>query len=100
VVTAPSFPATELQAFAGRGKGDYLGSHDLEDIIAVLDGRPGILDEMKAANADVRTFVADNFRALLRESSFLDALPGHVTDPGREPVVWARLEELAALGSG
>ena len=30
VVTAPYFCATKLEAFRGRGKGDYLASHDLE----------------------------------------------------------------------
>lgn len=40
MVTAPYFLATKLAAFAGRGKGDYLMSHDMEDIVAVLDGRP------------------------------------------------------------
>lgn len=29
VVTAPYFCATKIEAFKGRGKGDYLASHDL-----------------------------------------------------------------------
>jgi predicted nucleotidyltransferase len=39
VVTAPFFLATKLEAFKGRGKGDFSGSRDLEDLIAVVDGR-------------------------------------------------------------
>ncbi len=39
IVTAPYFLATKLDAFRGRGKGDYFGSNDLEDIVAVVDGR-------------------------------------------------------------
>lgn len=39
VVTAPYFCATKIEAFRGRGKGDYLASHDLEDLITVVDGR-------------------------------------------------------------
>jgi hypothetical protein len=31
VVTPPYFIATKLEAFRGRGKGDYASSHDLED---------------------------------------------------------------------
>jgi len=30
VVTAPYFLATKLEAFKGRGRGDFFGSHDLE----------------------------------------------------------------------
>ncbi len=39
VVTAPAFIATKLEAFAGRGGGDYLFSHDLGDVISIIDGR-------------------------------------------------------------
>jgi predicted nucleotidyltransferase len=38
-VTAPFFIATKLEAFKGRGMGDFLGSHDLEDLVSVFDGR-------------------------------------------------------------
>lgn len=37
VITAPYFVATKLEAFHGRGKGDFLSSHDLVDVITVLD---------------------------------------------------------------
>jgi predicted nucleotidyltransferase len=40
VVTAPHFLATKIAAFKGRGRGDVWASHDLEDLIFVIDGRP------------------------------------------------------------
>lgn len=43
MVTAPYFLVTKLAAFDSRGKGDYVTSHDMEDIVAVLDGRPEIV---------------------------------------------------------
>jgi hypothetical protein len=33
------FGASKLEAFAGRGKNDFQASRDLEDLIAVVDGR-------------------------------------------------------------
>src|SRR5688572_26192329 len=45
VITAVYFLATKLEAFRGRGRNDYKGSHDLEDVIAVVDGRPELLRE-------------------------------------------------------
>ncbi len=33
------FCASKLEAFGDRGKDDYLGSRDLKDLIAVVDGR-------------------------------------------------------------
>lgn len=44
---APYFCATKLEAFGGRGKNDYLASHDLEDLITVVDGRPELLEDHK-----------------------------------------------------
>lgn len=43
VVTPALFVATKLEAFHGRGRDDIFASHDLEDIIAVVDGRPEIV---------------------------------------------------------
>ena len=47
MVTAPYFLATKLSAFDDRGKGDYVMSHDMEDIVAVLDGRAEIIGEIE-----------------------------------------------------
>ena len=48
VVSAPCFIATPLEALADRGKGDYRASHYLEDIVAVVDGRKSLCDELAA----------------------------------------------------
>ncbi len=42
-IDAPHFLATKLAAFESRGGGDFLGSHDLEDLVRVVDGRPASL---------------------------------------------------------
>jgi hypothetical protein len=39
LVSAVAFVATKLEAFAGRGGGDFLSSHDLEDVLNIVDGR-------------------------------------------------------------
>ena len=35
IVSPPYFLITKLEAFEGRGKGDYMLSHDMEDIVTV-----------------------------------------------------------------
>jgi hypothetical protein len=40
VVTASYFCGTKLEAFRGRGKGDYIASHDLEDLIICSESKP------------------------------------------------------------
>lgn len=50
IVTPALFIATKLEAFHGRGHDDVFASHDLEDIITVVDGRPEIVDDVAAAD--------------------------------------------------
>ena len=40
LISPPLFVATKLEAFHGRGQGRFGESHDLEDIVNLLDGRP------------------------------------------------------------
>lgn len=100
VADAPSFLATKLEAFLDRGQGDYLSSHDLEDVLSVVDGRPELVEEVRAADADLRTFVGTTFADLLADEGFLNALPGLVLEgspAGRTPIVLQRLRQLAEL---
>jgi hypothetical protein len=65
VITAPYFIATKLEAFKGRGGGDFLGSHDLEDIVSVRDGREALLSEVRSAPPDLRLFMSHEIGKLL-----------------------------------
>jgi len=78
MVSAPHFLATKLEAFYGRGNGDYIASHDLEDLIAVLDGRASIVDEVMGSSESLRSYLAGEFTKLLNHDDFQDALPGHL----------------------
>jgi predicted nucleotidyltransferase len=49
LVSPVGFLATKYVAFLDRGNDDLQASHDLEDFIAVVDGRAGIVDEIAAA---------------------------------------------------
>ena len=46
LITAPTFLATKFEAYSDRGGADMLASHDIEDIVNVVDGRPGLLEEV------------------------------------------------------
>lgn len=100
-VVAPAlFVATKLEAFHGRGAGDVVASHDLEDIIAVIDGRPEIVTDVAGANAPVRGYIADEIRALLDNADFLDALAGFLlpdrASQGRRGLLENRLRQLTS----
>jgi hypothetical protein len=101
VVTAVYFCATKLEAFAGRGKNDYQSSHDLEDLMAVIDGRAELVEEIRTGTEDVRTYIAEEIRKLLAIREFLDALPGYLlpdqVSQGRVSILLERLKKIAAL---
>jgi hypothetical protein len=100
LIAPPVFLATKLEAFHGRGGGDFLASHDLEDIAVVVDGRPELANEVAACEIALRTYLASEIGSLLRNAAFLEALPGHL--PGDEasqarlPIIRERLRRLAA----
>jgi hypothetical protein len=99
VITAPYFLGTKMEAFRGRGQMDFLASHDLEDFVAVIDGRSTILKEIADSPGDVRDYLAEAARSLLSESRFLDAVPGFVLDYGRVPLILERLNQLTQLNA-
>lgn len=78
LVTPPLFLATKLEAFRGRGRGDFLASHDLEDIITVIDGRQELLGEVRASSSLLRAYIAQEIGALLQDREFNQAVPGHL----------------------
>lgn len=102
VVTAPCFLALKIAAFLDRGRGDFQSSHDIEDILAVVDGRAALPEELASAPADMRRHVANTLRSWLATSAFNESLSGHLQpdagSQGRLPLLRARLADLAALG--
>ena len=64
VVTSVYFCATKLEAFRGRGKEGYGLSKDLEDLVAVIDGRAEIIEEIRRAPETVKAYIASEARKL------------------------------------
>lgn len=66
LATAPYFLATKIDAFHNRGSDDFIASHDMEDIITLLDGRAEVIEEITTAPDDVREFLSRKFGELPR----------------------------------
>lgn len=101
-ISPPYLLATKLEAWNGRGGGDHLRSHDLEDVIRLVDGRAEVVEEIGQASGDLRAFLAHEITTLLNQPRFLDAVDGTVVgfaqsgDGDRvEEVVLPRLRALA-----
>lgn len=100
LIAAVYFCASKIEAFAGGGKNDFPASRDLEDLIAVVDGRAELVGEIEDAANDVRSYLAKEIKKLLSIREFNDALPGHVPpDTASQERVGTIISRLEAIGS-
>ena len=78
LISAPAFLATKFEAFGTRGGGDPLMSHDLEDIINVIEGRLAIEAEIAASEPILHAYLVAQFADLAALPDFRNVLPGLV----------------------
>ena len=101
LITAPFFLGVKMAAFRSRGGGDFFASHDLEDFIAVIDGRETLLAEIGIAPVGLVKYLAEAAGELLAASRFRDALPGYL--PGdsisqlRVPFLLQKLTQMTKV---
>ena len=103
IVTAPYFLGTKLDAFFGRGKEDFLASHDMEDIIYLINGRAEIIEDIRNTEPDLKDFIIKSFKEFMENEFFLEAIPGHLLpDPasqGRWSIILERIRKIVDLGN-
>jgi len=99
VITPPYFLATKLEAFLSRGRGDFLMSHDLEDIITIIDGCSDIVTLVNSSDEKLKIYLSEKFCTLLKQESFTESITGHIpSDPAsklRVPIILDRLRQIA-----
>lgn len=98
------FVATKLEAFHGRDGGNFGASHDLEDIMMIVDGRPELIGEIERSESGVRTYVVTEINRLLENRDFLEGLAGFLlpdaASQARRPILEARLRTIGQTGMG
>lgn len=100
LISAPAFLATKFEAFQTRGKGDPLISHDLEDIINVVEGCLSIETDVSASEPGVRAYLASQFASLAALPDFRNVLPGLVTyDDLHSRRVGAVMKKILAIAA-
>jgi predicted nucleotidyltransferase len=101
LAAAPVLLATKLEAFRDRGMKDVLGSHDLEDIITLLDGRPELVGEAATMPEELRKYLAEQAAMLLALPDIAYVLEGNLAtrggDEGRVAAVRESLQRLAGF---
>jgi hypothetical protein len=78
ITQAPFLVAMKFEAFRDRGRSDYYGSIDLEDIITVVDGRTELEDEISKVGGELQSYLRVEFQRLLDDPGFQSAFPGHL----------------------
>lgn len=53
-------------------------SHDIEDIITVVDGRPELFEDIDSSDEEVRTFIRERMAGFVSESDFRTAVLGYL----------------------
>ncbi len=101
VISAVLFLAAKLDAFADRGAGDHLGSRDFADAVALIDGRPQLVEEVSGAEPALRSHLALHARALLADADARQGLHGALAPDAAsqarvDRVIVPALERVAA----
>ena len=97
-LTPPLFVATKLEAYRGRGGGDLIASRDAEDILLLVDGREELVEEIAAAEPEIRNYIAEQIAAMLADPNFDYFLEGNIHGPaGRADIVHERLVAISQL---
>jgi hypothetical protein len=97
VIDPALFLATKLEAFHSRGRGDYLFSHDMEDIAAIVDGRESIAEDVRQCIPSVQNYLTGQFQALLADSHFTDDVARLIPDRSRQSIVLDRMSAIASI---
>jgi hypothetical protein len=105
LISAPVFIATKLEAFKDRGKDargqpDFLGSHDMEDIITVADRRPELIDECRAMPLELRGYLVQEFSALFANADFETTIAGHLPGDAASQSRLGKLNEILRTFTG
>ena len=78
---------------------DTLSSHDIEDLLTLIDGRESLINEVKAAPEELRGYLAEEFRQLLQDPNFEYAVNSQAGgNAEREQILFERIETLTQFG--
>lgn len=97
VLPSPYFLATKLEAFKDRGKSDFYGSHDYEDIIYLLDNRTTIVEEILAAENNVKEYIKTELTTIKNHPQADEILAIHIHPLIREERFKLLMEKIEKL---
>jgi predicted nucleotidyltransferase len=98
LVRPAHFLATKLAAYLARGNNDPLDSHDVEDILTLIDGRAEIVDEILHTDPAMRTYISSQLNALRKHRDFEYAISAASNgDAAREKMLSKRVDLIVSF---
>lgn len=99
LITPEYFVATKLEAYLGRGKGDAISSHDIEDLLNIFDGRASIVNDILSASEDLKNYISKQLNSLMEDGNFEYAVQGTARNSlDREQLIFERIEGCIVYG--
>ena len=99
ILSAPCYLATKFEAFNDRGS-DYRTSHDIEDIIYVLDNRIGIVEEIAKDDNRIARFIKEQLQNITNKGLMQEVLMAHIHPlmlDERLPIVEEKITQILNL---
>lgn len=96
ILSAPCYLATKFEAFNNRGT-DYRTSHDMEDIIYVLDNRINIVEEIANDDTRIAQFIKEQLQSLINKGLMHEVLLAHIHPlmiEERSPIVEEKIMQI------
>jgi hypothetical protein len=98
ILSAPCYLATYFEAFNGRGT-DLMTSHDIEDIIYVLDNRINIVAEIKKDDKRVQEFLKEQLNRIIKKELLSAVLLANIHPlmlAAKMPILEERINQIIA----
>ncbi|SMO39736.1 hypothetical protein SAMN06265379_101518 [Saccharicrinis carchari] len=96
ILSAPCYLATKFEAFNDRGS-DYRISHDIEDIIYVLDNRTTIAEEVAQDDSRIANFIKKQLQNISSKDLMQEVLMAHIHPlmlEERMPIVEEKITQI------
>jgi len=77
ILPLPYYLGSKIEAFKQRGNNDYLFSHDIEDIITVLDGRVNLYTLIDA-DTSIKDYLKAELGFMADDIHFIESVSGHI----------------------
>ncbi|MFN5318538.1 MAG: nucleotidyl transferase AbiEii/AbiGii toxin family protein, partial [Bacteroidia bacterium] len=96
ILSAPCYLATKFEAFNDRGS-DYRTSHDIEDIIYIVDNRVGIVEEIRKDDYRIANFIKEQLQKIINKGMMHEVLMAHIHPlmlEERMPIVEEKINQI------